>query len=91
MKKIISFTIVICLMFCLTGCVTKGSKNYTETTGRLIAINESKDLYYDINTKIVYLLFNECTGYQGYGYMSPYYADNGKPYMYANGELVKIQ
>ena len=41
-----------------------------------------QDLYYDTNTKIVYILFNECAGYFGYGYMSPYYAPNGMPYVY---------
>ena len=41
-----------------------------------------QDLYYDTNTKIVYILFNECTGYSRRGYMSPYYAPNGMPYTY---------
>ena len=41
-----------------------------------------QDLYYDTNTKIVYILFNECAGFSGYGYMSPYYALNGMPYVY---------
>ena len=37
-----------------------------------------QDLYYDTNTKIVYILFNEWAN----GYMSPYYAPNGRPYVY---------
>ena len=37
-----------------------------------------QDLYYDTNTKIVYILFNEWAN----GYMSPYYAPNGMPYVY---------
>lgn len=41
-----------------------------------------QDLYYDTNTKIVYILFNEGAGNAGYGYMSPYYAPNGMPYVY---------
>ena len=40
------------------------------------------DLYYDANKKIVYIMFNDCAEYCGYGYMSAYYAPNGLPYMY---------
>lgn len=91
-KKFLSVIITICLIFCLMGCESayKGSKNYTETTNRLIPIIGQQDLYYDSNTKVVYIIFNECAGYSGYGYMSPYFADNGMPYIYDDGELVKI-
>ena len=81
-------------MLCLVGCVNtvKGAKNYTKNTGRLLPIAAQQDLYYDINTKVVYILFSESFGgYTGYGYMSPYLADNGKPYLYDNGSLVKIE
>ena len=92
MKKVICILITICLMFCLIGCkpAYEGSKNYTETTKTLMPIAEHSNLYYDIHTKIVYIIFNETAGYAGYGYMSPYFADNGMPYMYNDGELVKI-
>ena len=83
MKKITMFMVTICLALCLTACTFAGSKNYTDrTSGRFIAVPMQTDLYYDINTKIVYVIFNECAGSSGYGYMSPYYADNGKPYKY---------
>lgn len=83
MKKILALIVIVCMVFCLCGCANKGSKNYNKTTtGRLIPIVGQSDLYYDANTKVVYILFNECTGYTGYGYMSPYYADNGLPYVY---------
>jgi hypothetical protein len=90
MKKIFSFVIVICLAICLTGCEQEGLKAFADTPAPLIAISEQQNLYYDIHTKIVYLIFNEYGGHRGYGFMSPYYADNGKPYIYENGELVKI-
>lgn len=91
MKKIAMLVSTICLVFCLTACAGKGSKNYTNnTSGRFVAVPTQTDLYYDTNTKIVYIIFNEYTGNTGYGYMSPYYADNGMPYMY-NVELNRLE
>ena len=94
MKKFVYIIITICLMLCLVGCSNvKGDKNYTENTNnRLIPVSGQQDLYYDINTKVIYIIFNECGGYDGYGYMSPYYADNGFPYIYnvESNTLAKI-
>ena len=91
-KKIISIILVVCLICSLAACgMVKGGKNYTENTNRFIAIPSQQDLYYDLHTKVVYVIFNEAFGYTGYGYMSPYFADNGKPYLYENGELVEIE
>lgn len=83
MKKRASvLMITLILLIALAGCTYEGSKDYTNrTTGRLIQTTMS-DLYYDANTKIVYIMFNECAGYSGYGYMSAYYAPNGLPYIY---------
>ena len=57
-----------------------------------MAIPGAKDLYYDTQTKIVYFVFSEAISYQGYGYMSAYYAPNGLPYQYDpfNQELIEI-
>ncbi len=83
MKKFITILITICLMLCFAGCTVEGSKNYSErTNNRLIAVPTQQDLYYDINTKVVYIVFNEFAGETGYGYMSPYYASNGEVYLY---------
>ena len=92
MKKFISIVIVICMLFCLSGCVS-GAKNYSKhTNNRLLKVPNQHDLYYDANTKIVYIIFNEFSGSVGYGYMSPYYADNGFPYVYnaTSGTLEEI-
>ena len=92
MKKIITLMITLVLCAILCACGTKaGLKNY-ETTSGLIAITGQSNLYYDSNTKIVYFIFNEYLSYQGYGYMSPYYASNGLPYRYdANNQtLIEI-
>ena len=83
-NKIIALILTVFLVFCLAGCraTCTGSKNYTTRTNGRLQPTMMQDLYYDTNTKIVYILFNECAGYSGYGYMSPYYAPNGMPYVY---------
>lgn len=74
MKKISIIIVIISLIFALSGCVMEGRKNY-ESHADLIHIDNQ--LYYYNDTKIVYIVFNENTGYAGYGYMSPYYSSNG--------------
>lgn len=92
MKRLIAIILALCVICSLAACgIGTGSKNYTENTNRLISIPTQQDLYYDCNTKVVYIIFNEFSGSVGYGYMSPYFADNGKPYLYENGELVEIE
>ena len=81
-NKIIVLILTVVLVFCTVGCTSTGSKGYTENTDGRLQPTMMQDLYYDTNTKIVYILFNECAGYSGYGYMSPYYAPNGMPYVY---------
>lgn len=95
MKKI--FLLSILLIVFMTGCgVSEGSKNYYESTNNTLhKIPDNENLYYDINTNIVYIIFNEeqNAGYAsvGYGYMSPYYASNGKPYKYIDGKMEEIR
>lgn len=82
-------TLLLCLV--LTSCdgPYAGEENYEQNTD-LVALTEKNNLYYDPDTKIVYFIFNERSGYAGYGYMSPYYADNGLPYLYdANSQSVQ--
>ena len=83
-NKIIVLILTVVLVFCLAGCsgTDAGSKDYTTRTNGRLQPTIMQDLYYDTNTKIVYILFNEYAGYSGYGYMSPYYASNGMPYVY---------
>lgn len=69
----LSCLILVCMLF--TGCSpAKGSKNY-ENNANLV--NIKNELYYYVDTGIVYIVFNEASGYKGYGYMSPYYSENG--------------
>ena len=81
-KTVICFVALTISLLCLAGCVSTGSKDYIKNTNGRLRSTDMQDLYYDTNTKIVYILFNECTGYSRRGYMSPYYAPNGMPYTY---------
>lgn len=90
-KKLTAFVLALCLVLVLAGCVP-GMKNYESNIG-FVKIENTFNRYYDPKTKIVYIVFNEATGNRGYGYMSPYYAPNGLPYLYdvESGELVEIE
>lgn len=92
MKKIIAILLSIILVISISACEidNSGPKDYTTQTG-FIEISGKDNLYYDPETKVVYIIFNE-SYYKGYGYMSPYYAPNGFPYIYdANlQELIEI-
>lgn len=84
MKKFGLFLIAVFMIVLMCGCIDKtnaGSKDYDQHTN-MIQINLRQNLYYDTDTNIVYIVFNEWIGYNGYGYMSPYYAPNGLPYLY---------
>lgn len=91
-KKLFIMVILVVMLMGLAACASKGTKGYESNTG-LVAIPGINDLYYDSQTKVVYFVFNECSGYQGYGYMSAYYAPNGLPYLYDpfKQELVEIK
>lgn len=88
-KKILTVVLGLALCFGMTGCGNlAGSKNY-ESHSKLVAIEGENDLYYYSTTHIVYIVFNE---YTGYGYMSPYYSENGKlcTYDVENKKIVEI-
>lgn len=82
MKKII-IILGILMCFSLTGCAStgSGSRDY-DIHSHFIAIEGENDLYYYSTTHVVYIVFNERAGYSGYGYMAPYYSENGKLCIY---------
>lgn len=85
MKKIIAILLIMLLCVSVIACntVEESVNPHTEHTG-FVEIVERKNLYYDPYTKVVYIIFNDTdtSYYQGYGYMSPYYAPNGLPYLF---------
>ena len=76
-KKILAIVLGFTLCLGMTGCTRTGRKNY-DNHSKLVSIEGENDLYYYATTHIVYIVFNECAGNCGYGYMSPYYSKNGK-------------
>lgn len=86
--------VIVLLIACaaLSMMVSEGPESYSAHTG-LLKVENYDNLYYDPVEKVVYILFNEMSGYRGYGYMSPYYASNGRPYLYdtQTKSLVKIE
>lgn len=81
-KKILVIILGLIFVFGILGCsiTSEGSKDY-EIHSKLIKIEGEDDLYYYTTTHTVYIVFNEFAGFQGYGYMAPYYS-NGKSCIY---------
>ncbi len=92
MKKLLAAMMAVVLCVCLVGCERTSEIAYRSTTN-LEPVPFGDDLYYDVQTKVVYMMFGQENVYQGYGYMSAYYAPNGLPYLYdANNQaLVEIE
>lgn len=99
MKKLLALTLALLLVISLCAC---GGGEYTVTTNDaeydgLLSVPGRDCLYYDPATKIVYYITTAKAGLaqtsSGYGFMSPYYAPNGLPYLYnaETNSLVEIQ
>lgn len=90
-KKIFAIVLAIVLVLSLSACVAKGGTTFMK--GGFEPIPGSNCLMYDPNTRVVYFIYSEKSGYKGYGFMSAYYAPNGLPYLYDvdTGTLVEIQ
>ena len=90
MKKFLMLIAVFILCISLCSC-TQEEINFKTNAG-FIAITGEDNLFYDGDTKIVYIVYRERAGNGGYGFMSPYYAPNGLPYRYdANNQtLIEI-
>ena len=87
--KALKLTLLISLVsiifvFMLSSCypAKMATSINTSTIDEVLQPTSKKNLYYDQDTNIVYIIFCEFNGGSGYGYMSPYYAPNGKPYVY---------
>lgn len=83
MKRII--ICCLCLILLLTAC----DYNDIEING-FTAIEEDF-LYYANDTHIVYYLVSDRLGYKGFGFMSPYYDNNGKMCKYENHSIIEIR
>lgn len=88
MKKIV---VMLLLTLMLTGCeyLPSGNTEY-DSIGSLLPCETDPTLFYDRSTRIVYYILGESSGYQGYGYMSPYISKNGCFCRYIDGEIVEV-
>lgn len=84
----LALTIVLFLSLCAVCSFTLGEKagiDYVMSADEfpLLPVEGKDNLYYDPVEGIVYFVGRMATTtYKGYGFMSPYYADNDKPYHY---------
>lgn len=93
-KKFIAATMLGIIIFTCSGCsvINVGEESgFVFGNQRLVQIQGEDDLYFDTNTKVVYIVCNEHIGNFGYGYMSEYIAPNGLPYKYVDGKLKEIK
>ncbi len=91
-RKTLFIIVILLLIMCLiTGCTTDVSdvsKGIETNFGKV----EGKDLlFYDLNTKVIYYLFQTAQGYAGYGYLAPYINENGSFCQYFDGKIVEIK
>lgn len=77
-KKILVAVLGLTLCFGMTGCGTSGGNKNYDSHSKLVSIEGENDLYYYSTTHVIYIVFNEAEYQAGYGYMSPYYSENGK-------------
>lgn len=87
---IVVCAIIIALAVWESYSPSEGSKNYERNTN-LIEVPNHENLYYDRWTKNVFFIFNEASGYQGYGYMAPYTAPNGLPYLWDEKDRMLVE
>ena len=77
----------------MVGCTyTRADFKDYDKHSKLIEIEGENDLYYYSKTHIIYVIFNERNGRAGYGYMAPYYSENGKLCIYdtENKAIIEI-
>ena len=67
----------------LAGCSSSssGGEHYGANYN-FISIKNKSDLYYYSDTRIVYIMFSQVSQGGGYGYLAPYYSENGKLCIY---------
>ena len=88
--KKIATVILLCGLI-LTGCDdVEVTQSKVAGYANLRSVPGVSCLYYDEKTLIVYYVRERRDDYKGYGFMSPYYAPNGLPYIYDDGELREI-
>ena len=77
----------------LTGCSTSVKDsvgNVSKENGWFYRIGDTP-MVYDKDTHVMYYLFSKSGGRRGYGYMSPYYNENGQMCYYVDGQIIPVE
>lgn len=98
MKKVASIVVILLICMILIACLVASILENVEESKQTLNFEFEQvvgkdNLYFDPNTGIVYIIFSKhsWSGYRGYGYMSPYYAPNGKPFLYDPNDHILIE
>jgi len=96
MKKVYKRVICIGVMavlstMLLAGCIGKKSTENSFEADPFVIIKgyEEQGLVYNNQTRTIYVLFKEASGYKGYGYMDMYIV-NGHNCEYRDGKIVEV-
>lgn len=89
-KSCLSVLLVL-LMFAITACEGNKSTEMALKADPFVVIkgHEEQGLVYNNQTRTVYVLFKESSGYTGYGYMDMYVV-NGHNCEYRDGKIVEV-
>lgn len=82
---------IICCCLCLMLMLTACDQNINGIEIKGFTAIEDEFLYYANDTHIVYYITSYGDGRRGFGFMSPYYNNNGKMCKYENRSIVEIR
>lgn len=96
MKKYAPLLAILLVVIICSGCVPSTPHEPGATPPGLSKIEYMDNLYYDAETRVVYIIFssNKIVGSGNRmecGFMSPYIAPNGLPFKYIDGVLTEIE
>jgi len=82
--------LLLLVIFVLTACGNKSTETAFEADPFVtIKGHEAQGLVYDNQTRTVYVLFKEASGYAGYGFVDAYIV-NGHNCEYRDGKIVEV-
>lgn len=85
MKRLILFTLIICLLFC-TGCTEESLESRAEQE-QIEYVDLTYDVVADKDTHILYFYYFRGNN----SYLSPYYSENGKLCKYEDGKIIEVE
>lgn len=93
MKRRICLLLVCCMLIggTLTGCGETYVRNdeVAFEIANFAPVPGMDGVVYNLDTKVMFYMFNTAYSYQGYGYFGEYLNENCKPCRYIDGEIVE--